>query len=355
MLDGGLLVVDDTLDSLRVLVEMLQQRGYRIRSATNGNRALASARKAAPDLILLDVCMPDMNGFEVCRALKAELPDVPVIFISALDETSDKLKAFEQGGVDYITKPFQEAEVVARIETQLTILRQRRQIEEDYRQLRRLEELRDGLTHMLVHDLRSPLTGIIGYTHLLRRLAGGRLESDEVNCLNQIKDLSSRLVDMVGSILDVSRLEADEMPLMLETVCLRRVAHEAVESLGAVDRPVQVDGAEALGQFDPVLIRRVLANLTSNALRYSPPGQPVEVRVRRTGSALEARVRDRGPGVPRDHQKRIFEKFAQVERRGHHSGLGLTFCKLVVEKHAGQIGVDSEPGQGAEFWFRLPA
>ncbi|MBS2040826.1 response regulator, partial [bacterium] len=104
MLDGGLLVVDDTPDSLRVLVEMLQQRGYRIRSATNGNRALASARKAAPDLILLDVCMPDMDGFEVCRALKSELPGVPVIFISALDETADKLRAFEQGGVDYITK-----------------------------------------------------------------------------------------------------------------------------------------------------------------------------------------------------------------------------------------------------------
>lgn len=353
-----ILIVDDNPDSLRILVEMLQCRGYRVRSATNGKRALQSAQKSPPELILLDVCMPDMTGLQVCTALKEqeESKDVPVLFISALDDTQDKLRAFEQGGVDYITKPFQEAEVLARIETQLTILRQRRKIEHDFRHLKQLEELRDGLTHMLVHDLRSPLTGIVGYAHLLQRMVGPRLQADELTWLNQIKDLTSHLIDMVSNILDVSRLEANNMPLVVQKVCLRTLANEAVGSLGAVEHTIEIVAPACVETVcDPALIRRVVANLTGNALRYSPPDQPVQVMIQQAGSVIETRVRDRGPGVPTEFQERIFEKFTQVERRGNHSGLGLTFCKLVVEKHAGKIGVHSQPGQGAEFWFQLPA
>jgi two-component system sensor histidine kinase/response regulator len=356
LLTADILVVDDTPESLKVLIEILQNRGYRVRPAASGRRALASATKAAPDLILLDVCMPEMSGFELCRLLKQEesTKNIPIIFLSALDDTEDKLRAFQEGGLDYITKPFQEAEVVARIETQLTILRQRRQIEADYQRLLQMEKMRDTLTHMLVHDLRAPLTGIVGYIHVIERSCGLKFNELSLDCIQQVKGLSSRMVEMISMILDVSRLEANELPLSIVTSEMVGLVRDSIQVLG--NEEIAVEGSPRVTvDCDPELMRRVFTNLLSNALRYSPPDKKVRVHLTSREGEVEARVCDYGKGIPPEEHDRIFEKFAQVERQGHHSGLGLAFCKLVVEKHGGRIGVDSQVGDGSQFWVRLPA
>ena len=167
--EPSILVVDDNAANVQLLVGMLKDRGYKVRAALSGKLAIQAVQNNPPDLILLDVNMPEMNGYEVCERLKSDesTRDIPIIFVSALHETLDKVKAFGVGGVDYITKPFQFQEVEARVRTHLELCRQRREIRESYARLRQLEKLRDDLVHMIAHDLRNPLTAVSGYLDLV--------------------------------------------------------------------------------------------------------------------------------------------------------------------------------------------
>ena len=159
---ASVLVVDDTVENLRVLSDLLGEQGYEVRAVTSGRQALHAVEHDPPDLILLDITMPDMDGFEVCRRLRATewSKDVPVIFLTALTATADKLRAFDAGGVDYVTKPFQFEEVLARVRTHVALRRAQTALADSYKGLRALEQLRDDLVHMIVHDMRSPLTAL---------------------------------------------------------------------------------------------------------------------------------------------------------------------------------------------------
>ncbi len=159
---ASVLVVDDTVENLRVLSDLLGEQGYEVRAVTSGRQALQAVEHDPPDLILLDITMPDMDGFEVCRRLRATewSKDVPVIFLTALTATADKLRAFDAGGVDYVTKPFQFEEVLARVRTHVALRRAQTALADSYKGLRALEQLRDDLVHMIVHDMRSPLTAL---------------------------------------------------------------------------------------------------------------------------------------------------------------------------------------------------
>jgi signal transduction histidine kinase len=344
----NILIVDDTPGNLLLLSKMLTARGYRTRSAARGKLALEAARAEPPDLILLDITMPGMDGYEVCEQLKIDpaLKDIPVIFISALGETMDKVKAFKAGGVDYVTKPFQCEEVYARVQTHL--------------RLRRLEILRDDLTHMVVHDLRSPLNVIFGFLDVLERQEAPNLSASTqalaVLARQGVKDLLS----MINTILDVSKLGAGEMKLQLEPcdldVLIRTVAMASKPA--SSNRTVTFDGVASslVVAADPGLIRRVLQNLLGNALRYTKTDGNVHIVATPSDHEVRIAVTDAGPGIAPEHQHRIFEKFGQVEDRTNRqgTGLGLTFCKMAVEAHGGRIGVDSEVGKGSTFWLALP-
>ncbi len=344
----NILIVDDTPANVLLLERMLAARGYNPRPVPSGKLALASARAHPPDLILLDVAMPEMNGYEVCEQLKAEetLKAIPVIFISALSETIDKVKAFRVGGVDYVTKPFQFEEVYARVQTHL--------------RLRRLEKLRDDLTHMVVHDLRNPLSVLFGLLDVLEFHEAQNLSANTREFVTLARLSAEELRTMISSILDVSKMGAGEMKLQRETCDLGALIRALLATTPPLpgNRTVTLDAPEAslAVSVDAGLIRRVLQNLLSNALRYTPSGGDVRVAV--TSSPAEARVTvtDAGPGIAPEFHRRIFEKFGQVEDRNNRTGtgLGLTFCKLAVEAHGGFIGVDSEVGRGSTFWFTLP-
>jgi signal transduction histidine kinase len=366
-----ILVVDDTLANLQLLAGMLKARGYRVRPVPSGKLALQAIQKEPPELILLDINMPEMNGYEVCAFLKADevLREIPVLFISALDETIDKVKAFAVGGVDYITKPFQFEEVEARVKThlklrrlQLELERQNRQLRVSYEQLKKLEDLRDNLTNMVVHDMRSPLMGITGNLEILEMYAEKKLSCEDMESLRNARSSSLVLVGMVTSLLDISRLEQGQMPLCVTCSDMDDLIQDAVNSLGSLTKQVSLlyhrQNLPVTVTCDANLITRVIANLVGNAIKFAPAGSEVTVLAEKVGEGVKLCVADAGNGIPLEYHEKIFEKFGQVEtlqnRKQYSTGLGLTFCKLAVEAHGGKIGVESEVGRGSAFWFTLP-
>ena len=326
---------------------MLTERGYTARTALSGTLALQAVRTELPDLILLDITMPEMTGYEVCERLKADtaLKDIPVIFISALNETIDKVKAFHVGGADYVTKPFQLEEVYARIQTHL--------------QLRRLERLRDDLTHMVVHDLRNPLAVIWNFLDILEFHEAHKLSASTQTLVTVARRSAEDLLNMIGSILDVSKMGAGEMKLHREPCDLDALTRAVLATTQPLpgNRTVTLDAPESslTVPADVGLIRRVLQNLLSNALKYTPAGGDVRIVVTSSRGEIRVAVTDTGPGIAPEYHQRIFEKFGQVEDRTNRlgTGLGLAFCKLAIEAHGGRIGVESEVGKGSTFWLAL--
>jgi len=342
---SNILIVDDTPANLLLLERMLSARGFKTQTVLSGKLALQAARAEPPDLILLDIAMPEMNGYEVCEQFKADaaLKEIPVIFISALTDTLDKVKAFRVGGVDYVTKPFQFEEVFARVQTHL--------------QLGRLEKLRDDLAHMVVHDLRNPLSVIFGYLDLI----DSQPLSDTTRQFATLIRMSAEdLRRMISAILDVSKIAAGEMALHCEPCDLALLIRSVLATTQPLpgNRTVTLDAPAPSPRVmaDSGLIRRVLQNLLSNALRYTPSGGAIRVAVTSSSSDVRVHIIDTGPGIAPEYHQRIFEKFGQVEdlcnRTG--TGLGLTFCKLAIETHGGRIGVESVVGEGSTFWFALP-
>ena len=357
-----ILVVDDTPANLRLLSEMLKAQGYKPRLVPSGKLALSAARAIPPDLILLDIRMPDMDGYEVCERLKADprLKETPVIFLSALDETANKVKAFAAGGVDYITKPFRVEEVLARVETHLSLRRQTRELEESYAALKRLENMRDNLTHMVVHDMRSPLGVIGGFLSLLESYEAGNLSGNGLQFIREARHSIDELVEMVNSMLDVSKLEAGGLKLH-RTECdlatLARAVLRRFEPIRGSRRLVLDAPADPVKlPVDAGLISRVIQNLAGNAFNYTAADGQIHIAISRDASEARVAVADNGPGIPAAYHEKIFEKFVQVEDLNAKvgTGLGLAFCKLAVEIHGGRIGVDSEAANGSTFWFTLP-
>jgi signal transduction histidine kinase len=360
----NVIIVDDTPANLQLLAGMLKERGYKVRPVPSGKLALQAAKNDPPDLILLDIMMPEMDGYEVCERLKADekLREIPVIFISALNETMDKVRAFGVGGVDYVTKPFQFEEVNARVSTHLELQRQRSRLKENYEQLRSLEGLRDNLVHMIVHDLRSPLTGISGFLDLALALEKETLTEDGLEYLQTAKRSTKAVIDMVSAVLDVSKMEAREMKLHLVECDLVRMAADLISGMQSLkeEREMSLDAPPppVTVVADGDLLLRVIQNLLGNALKFTPSDGWIRLGIELDENRVCVRVRDNGPGIPAEYRERIFEKFGQVEARAngqkHSTGLGLTFCKLAVEAHGGSIGVESEIGKGSTFWFVLP-
>ena len=355
-----IMIVDDTPQNLELLEAMLGEQGYEVFALPDGKMALQAAVRDQPHLILLDILMPGMDGYEVCTRLKADprLKEIPVIFLSALNEPWDKVRAFRVGGVDYIPKPFQLEEVAARVRTHVEMSRQQRALQASYEKLREAEDLRDSLVHMVVHDLRSPLASI---RMVLGSLPGFLPPGDAglAGMISAAEFSAISMSEMVTQLLDISRFEAGQMPLSRSAGDLAVQVRSAMETLGAQveQRRLRFAPAETVvAHYDAGIILRVLGNLLGNAVKFTRRDGEISVELAREAGQARVTVADNGSGIlPEFHQK-IFTKFGQVEsrKRGLGTGLGLAFCKLAVEAHGGEIGIESVPGQGSRFWFTLP-
>jgi signal transduction histidine kinase len=371
--NGKLLVVDDDEGNRDVLSQRLRKEGYAVASAQTGREALKMLAEESFDLVLLDIMMPEMDGFEVLERLKANdgLQHVPVIMISALSETESVARCVEMGAEDYLTKPFNVILLRARLHACLEKKRGHdrevrlfEQLQQNYDRLQELETLRDDLTHMIVHDLRTPLTSVIAAMQTLEVL--GEVNAGQREIVDIAVTESGVLLNMINSLLDVEKLESGTMALE----CSLFAPRELIASALAQVTPLAQEKAIALVQDlsaelpliegDEIKLQRVLVNLLGNALKFTPAGGTVSLRARQSDdkSAIEFFVKDTGEGIPLESFDRIFQKFGQVESRkagrSMSTGLGLTFCKLAVEAHGGEIGVESMLGQGSTFWFTVP-
>ena len=372
---ASILIVDDTQANLRLLSQMLADTGFKVRVANSGIRAIDATRANPPDLILLDIIMPEMDGFQTCQKLKAEAQtrDIPVIFISALDGTIDKLNSFRSGGVDYITKPFQFEEVLARVQTHLSLRSLQQQLQSaNYELERQLREMQvqnaelDAFAHTVAHDLKNPLSLIMGYAALLERSV--EVASDEGRAYSSVilktthhaNDIIESLLLLAGvrkqEVEKVSLDMADIVKTALATLEPQIIANEAKISLP--------DFWPASTGYRP-WVEQIWTNYLSNALKYggTPPVIQLGAEINqdvgpqgRKSAQIKYWVADNGPGIPPEDQKRLFTPFTRIQKdRAYGHGLGLTIVQRIVEKLGGQVGMCSEIGLGSTFFFTLPA
>ena len=365
-----ILIVDDKAESVLSLKRILIGRGYQVRTAASGAQALEAVGLQVPDLILLDILMPDMNGYEVCRQLKADdqLRDVPVLFLSALGEAEDKVKAFAAGGVDYITKPFQVEEVMVRLQTHLALRDLHRQIQAANTrlagQLKELEarnEELDAFAQTVAHDIKNPLTTIVGYADSLLRDGQLMAREERDEALQTLKQSALRIVNIVDELLlltSVRRTEVTLEPLdmnyVIDQAC-RRLAYLIRECQAQIVVPTE--WPQVVGHAP--WIEEIWVNYISNGCKYGgvPPRLELGAQIMAEGW-VRFWIHDNGDGISPAEQARLFTPYTrlgQVRARGH--GLGLSIVRRIVEKLGGQVGVESEnvAGRGCIFSFTLPA
>lgn len=349
-----ILIVDDATSNLHLLSAILVNAGYEVFKASNGRDALAMAEKISPDLILLDIVMSEMDGYEVCRQLKGQIKtrNIPVIFISALDETFDKVNAFSTGGVDYVSKPFQAEEVLARVQTHLTI----RHLQQDL--LDQIAEL-DAFAHTVAHDLKNPLALIIGFTELLVTDDDEMPPEQQKELMQNVLKSGQKAVNIIEELLLLSSVRKQDVPL--QEVDMARVVNEAKKRLQHLitinqgDIKLPETWPKALG-YAPWL-EEVWANYLSNAMKYGGDTPQAEL-----GGTVEPDgrvrfwVRDNGPGLTDAQQATLFAEFTRLDEiRADGHGLGLSIVRRIMDKLGGEVGVESELGQGSTFYFILPS
>ncbi|HQR40072.1 MAG TPA: response regulator [Blastocatellia bacterium] len=358
MTTGEILIVDDTPENLDLLIDILEQHGLAVRVAGTGRRALAAVEASPPDLIMLDINMPGMNGFEVCRSLKADAKsrDIPVVFLSVHDDVREKVAAFKAGGSDYITKPFQAEEVLVRVENQLKIARLQRELTVKGEEALEASRAKSAFLANMSHELRTPLNGILGFVQLLE--SDNSLSAEQRDRLAVISRSGEHLLGLINDVLSLSKMEAGQAVVHDRPFSLRRMLlgleemfRVRAESQGlsfsvemTPEVPDRVTG-------DDGKLRQILINLLGNAFKFTTAGS-VELRVSWGDGVGYFEVEDTGPGVPVDQRNRIFEPFVQTalgKRSGEGTGLGLTISRNYARLMDGDLQAGGEVGRGATF------
>lgn len=347
------LAVDDIPANLELLTSMLDEEGYRVLAAHNGAEALSVALQAEPDLILLDVNLPDLDGYEVCRRLKQEprLSEVPVLFVSAMRDPKDKLKAFAAGGVDYVTKPFHLDEVRARISTQIALRTTRLELQRANHEL-------EAFSYSVSHDLRAPLRSIDGFSQALVEDHGPALGESGNRYLRFIRDAAHQMDQMIGDMLMLAR--ASKQELQRELVDISQLARELVARLTEADHERRIDWRIQDGmtaECSRPLTTVVLQNLLGNAIKFTAkkPAACIEVATTEQRGRTAFLVRDNGAGFDMTYADRLFGLFQRLH--GSHefegTGVGLATVNRIIRRHGGHVWAEGEVDRGATFYFTL--
>jgi two-component system sensor histidine kinase/response regulator len=368
-----ILIVDDGPKNLQVLGTILRTEGYEVAAAISGAQALEILESTLPDLILLDVMMPGMNGLEVCRTLKRdEATDaIPVLFLTAKSETDDLVEGFEAGAVDYLTKPFQTRELLIRVRTHLSVKRSKDLIDQyvwqlkmNARELKQLNKEKNELLEIVAHDLKNPLSTIQYAARKIQSVAATATPEIIAAQAQLIEETSERMFHLIRNILDVNAIESGKMYLNREPVNLAALARSLCKEYLSKATAKQIklyceDLPEVAQTFtDRNAARQVLDNLISNAIKYSPTQRTIWLSVNELPDAVRLSVKDEGPGLCEEDVQQLFGKFVKLTPKptgGESStGLGLSIAKKLVEKAGGRIWCESELGIGSTFYVDFP-
>ncbi len=365
---GKLVLVDDNPENLRTLKSLLDSEGYACYPAISGQLALDAVYDVEPDLILLDIMMPDMNGYEVCRQLKADKAtrDIPVLFISALDDSLDKLKAFEVGGLDYIPKPFQAEEVLARVKTHISLAKTRQKLADANKKLiKHAFELEmknkdlNAFSYTVSHDLRAPLRRIDGYSQMLEEDAAESLSQQAREYLERIRFNVKQMGQLIDDMLQLSRVSRTRIaPQNVSLSELAEKINKNLQSSYPAQQPTISIKPGMVAYCDPSLMEIALTNLFDNAWKYSARNDKARIEFgecERQGEKVFY-LRDNGIGFDMKYVNKLFQPFQRLHNDSDFegTGIGLATVAKVIQLHGGEIQVESQPGLGTEFFIKLP-
>ncbi|HWS00010.1 MAG TPA: hybrid sensor histidine kinase/response regulator [Prolixibacteraceae bacterium] len=363
---SSIIIVDDVPANLKILGNILKLEGYRVRPVPNGMMALRVAEMEKPDLILLDIMMPDMDGFEVCRRLKGnpKLSDIPVIFISALNDTNDIVQALKSGGVDFITKPFQAEEVIVRVKTHLELYRQSKKLEKQSKELQELIATKDKFFSIIAHDLRGPLGGFMQLSELMADEFDDLTLEEQKEMTIELSHSSRNIFNLLENLLEWSRMQQGQTAFQPQSIDLPEMVSECIKPLTDTIRnknillETDIPGCRSVSA-DRNMIQSVIRNLVSNAVKFTPRGGSVRISAGfAENDALVFVVRDTGMGMNQVMVSNLFQVNVNTRRPGtegeQSTGLGLLLCKEFVEKHGGELWAESEEGKGSAFYFTIP-
>ena len=353
-----ILIVDDNPKNLQLTGKLLKDEGFRISLAEDGSVALAILQSMVPDLVLLDVMMPKMNGYDTCRAIKQnkQLEDIPVIFLTAKNQTEDLVEGFTVGGVDYISKPFNREELLARVRTHLELAYSRKKIVE-------MNRTRDKLYSIIAHDIRSPFATI---SQLISAINKGylNLTSDEVKELFALLDKrTNETLTLLNDLLEWTKFHSTSISINPQPVDVGNIFAECTELLGGAihqkELTVETSIPKKLSVFaDEVTIHTVFRNILSNAIKFSPKGGTIGITAEPTTDSVLIRISDNGVGMSEEVLHKIFKKQEPYSTKGTMdeagSGLGLYLVRDFIHKNGGTVNVHSDVGAGTTVEVALP-
>jgi len=381
-----ILAVDDAPTNLSVLVDNLSSDSCRVLTAESAKSALNRLEYVIPDLILLDVMMPEMDGFTLCRKLKTHpiYKDIPVIFLTAKSDGEDIVEGFLAGGVDYVTKPFRKMELSMRINTHLELKKARYKIQEYAHTLedrnKRLSEMLDEKNEFIgvaTHDLKNPLSVLTLALDLFRIKTKDKPIKEVESLMEQMDKTLKRMTSLVSQLLEINRLDVGRFELHVQDTKIEPICSELISQnqMNAGKKSIEVDyvvecDPGIYGRVDPTALSQILDNLVSNAVKYSPSGTRVTCKLQVVGNGeslpdlilIDKKIRflvtDEGPGIEPEERHRVFQKFARTSNQPtggeSSSGLGLSIAKRLAREMKGDIGFVSEVGKGSTFYLELP-
>ena len=361
-----LLVVDDVQTNVLLLKALLSKDGYGILVANNGQEALEVIRNENPDLILLDVMMPGMDGFEVAERLKSEeyRCEIPIIFLTALDDTQSIVNGFKLGAGDFISKPFRKEELMVRIKHQLSLVAARRIIEEKNEELRKTIAGRDKMYSVIAHDLRSPMASMkMLLNTIMMSVEKDKIDSDIFDMLEMSNKTSEEVFSLLDNLLKWTKSQLGKLTVIPQKLDISGLADGVVEVMNSVAevkhiKLIRTDHESFFVYVDIEMIKSVLRNLISNAVKFSNPDSEIKVGIKAEDGKVIVSVTDSGKGIKKEDQHKLLKDSTHFTTYGTNSeegsGLGLLLCRDFARKNGGELWFESEENLGSVFSFSLP-
>ena len=360
-----ILIVDDTPKNIQVLGKTLHEIGYNVSIATSGSQALDSVKKESPDLILLDIQMPEMDGFEVCKILQAnpDTKEIPVIFLTAVIDSEKIVKGFEIGAVDYITKPFHTAELTMRVATHIEIKQSREKIRKTNEQLKELNATKDKFFSIIAHDLKNPFNTLLGFSKLLFENAPN-YTTDQIQQYAQIMNHTAKQsYALLENLMQWAKSQTEKIKIIPRNSSMNELLSITIPIVNgsALKKNITIENnisTEDLVYADNSLTTTILRNILTNAIKFTHTNGKIIVSTQRKDDFLEVSITDTGVGIEPMNMDKLFRIDSKVTSHGtdneEGTGLGLILCKEFVEKQGGTIWANSEVGKGSTFTFTLP-